>query len=241
MPKGDRPNRFKIIPKEDVEKEIALGKEMKPSVFHPIKDMTGEKFADENVIVLGRYKENTADQKAQWICKCNLCGRAFYTTGKNLRNGSTRSCGCLVSKKCAERNRKVPLTDSELGRKIYQVYTDIVRKCYDTNRRDYTYAGAKGVYIDPEWYTPDDPNNIGFVNFYNWMVDNGYTNENRLLVWRIDKTGPYSTKNCKLVTNPARSTNQIEDALHFDDERGEYVDINGFIRLIDKREYHERS
>ena len=105
MPKGDRPNRFKIIPKEDVEKEIALGKEMKPSVFHPIKDMTGEKFADENVItgqnfsdenitVVGRYREQTTDGKPQWICKCNLCGNYFYTNGKNLRNGRTKSCGC---------------------------------------------------------------------------------------------------------------------------------------------------
>ena len=31
MPKGDRPNRFKIIPKEEVEKEIMLGKQLAPS------------------------------------------------------------------------------------------------------------------------------------------------------------------------------------------------------------------
>lgn len=244
MPKGDRPNRFKIIPKEDVEKEIALGKEIKPSVFHPIKDMTGEKFADGNVTVLGRYREKSKDAGVQWICKCNLCGNYFYTTGRGLRKGRVKSCGCLVSKKCAERNQTFGLSSTELGRRIYRIHFDIIRKCYNPNRDEYKYFGAKGIYIDPEWYTPNDPNNTGFVNFYNWMIKNGYTLDNRLLVTRIDKKGPYAPWNCTLEPNVVQLKETMElnahnaqfesdeDRAYFDKKREEYIDKNGFIHLV---------
>ena len=82
MPKGDRPNRFKIIPKEEVEKEIMLGKQLAPSKQGNFKDITGQSFADGNITVIGRYREKSADDRAQWICKCNLCGRYFMCPEK---------------------------------------------------------------------------------------------------------------------------------------------------------------
>ena len=36
-----------------------------------------------------------------WLCKCD-CGNEIITTGKNLRNGMVRSCGCLKSFKESE-------------------------------------------------------------------------------------------------------------------------------------------
>lgn len=41
------------------------------------------------------------DKKALWKCKCD-CGNEIITTGKNLRNGMVRSCGCLKSFKESE-------------------------------------------------------------------------------------------------------------------------------------------
>ena len=41
------------------------------------------------------------DKKALWKCKCD-CGNEIITTGKNLRNGLVRSCGCLKSFKESE-------------------------------------------------------------------------------------------------------------------------------------------
>ena len=37
-----------------------------------------------------------SDHKALWRCKCD-CGNEIITTGKRLRNGTVRSCGCLKS------------------------------------------------------------------------------------------------------------------------------------------------
>ena len=48
------------------------------------------------------YKDSTPatlfpDKSIHWICECQLCGTIKTISGRNLRNGSTKSCGCLKS------------------------------------------------------------------------------------------------------------------------------------------------
>lgn len=38
-----------------------------------------------------------ADHCVHWICECQLCGTIKSISGKNIRNGDTKSCGCLES------------------------------------------------------------------------------------------------------------------------------------------------
>ena len=38
-----------------------------------------------------------ADRCTHWICKCNNCGNIKSISGKSLRNGDTKSCGCIKS------------------------------------------------------------------------------------------------------------------------------------------------
>lgn len=53
-------------------------------------DLTGQKF--NRLTVLYRV-ENSIENKAQWACLCD-CGNRIITTGKSLRSGNTKSCGC---------------------------------------------------------------------------------------------------------------------------------------------------
>lgn len=41
--------------------------------------------------------KNFADRCAHWICECQLCGTIKSISGKSIRNGDTKSCGCLES------------------------------------------------------------------------------------------------------------------------------------------------
>lgn len=41
---------------------------------------------------------NFSDKSIHWICECTLCQSICSISGKNLRNGSARSCGCMKSK-----------------------------------------------------------------------------------------------------------------------------------------------
>ena len=60
-------------------------------------DLTGQVFG--NLTVLYRDKEKESHLKrprVQWRCLCT-CGNETTVSGTRLRNGETRSCGCLVS------------------------------------------------------------------------------------------------------------------------------------------------
>ena len=67
-------------------------------------DLTGQRFG--KLTVLRRSPENVNNHSA-WVCKCD-CGRETVVQGTLLRNGHTRSCGCLRQKKAPDdsKNRK---------------------------------------------------------------------------------------------------------------------------------------
>ena len=54
-------------------------------------DLTGQKFGNLTVI---ERKGSNKEGKALWLCKCS-CGNKITTTGKLLRKGETKSCGCI--------------------------------------------------------------------------------------------------------------------------------------------------
>lgn len=61
-----------------------------------IIDMTGTKYGKLSVIE--RYfNTNTKDTRAYWKCICE-CGKTVCVSGKNLRSGNTKSCGCYKPK-----------------------------------------------------------------------------------------------------------------------------------------------
>lgn len=58
------------------------------------KDMLG--YEDENIKVIERA-DSDEQQTAKWKCLCKHCGKIFITRGSTIRNGATRSCGCVHS------------------------------------------------------------------------------------------------------------------------------------------------
>lgn len=57
-------------------------------------DETGNTYGLLTVI---EYAGSTPKQDALWLCKCQ-CGNTKIVNGRDLRNGHTSSCGCLISK-----------------------------------------------------------------------------------------------------------------------------------------------
>lgn len=61
-------------------------------------DMTGQRF--ERLVVIG-YADSRG-KRANWLCQCD-CGNQTTVSGKSLRQGTTKSCGCLNRDKTRER------------------------------------------------------------------------------------------------------------------------------------------
>lgn len=70
---------------------------MKPK----LKDETGNRYG--RLTVLRRYDVHDPSQRgAYWLCRCD-CGVEVAVLSTRLRNGNTRSCGCLREMSKAER------------------------------------------------------------------------------------------------------------------------------------------
>ena len=66
-------------------------------------DMTGKQIG--HWLVLERA-ENTSTGRAQWLCRCDLCGKEKIVTGINLRAGQSYSCGCQKMSKMRQASMK---------------------------------------------------------------------------------------------------------------------------------------
>jgi len=67
-------------------------------------DLTGRRFGRLVVIRRGNKPENVKNRDIYWLCQCD-CGNEIVTSGASLKNGKTKSCGCLKIQKF-EKNRK---------------------------------------------------------------------------------------------------------------------------------------
>lgn len=75
--------------------------------------------------------------------------------------------------------------------RIYHIWAGIKQRCYNPNSVPYPYYGAKGIRVCDEWRDK----HYGFMNFYKWAMENGYSDE--LSIDRIDPKKNYCPENCR--------------------------------------------
>lgn len=97
-------------------------------------DMTG--FENEWLKVLKRDGSSN-NGTAKWLCLCKQCGNTFTVVGSHIRNGQTKSCGCVKMGKRA--------INSELYRSYaeYEI-AKILRENNVEFSREYTFPGLLG-------------------------------------------------------------------------------------------------
>lgn len=65
--------------------------------------------------VIKRHNENGPRGDVHWVCRCD-CGQKTIVSGRNLRFGNTKSCGCLHGPtRRVVLPRREKLTDEELA------------------------------------------------------------------------------------------------------------------------------
>ena len=154
------------------------------------KDITNQKFGKLiaiNPLGLDKYK------KKLWLCKCD-CGNEIIVQGTYLRNGNTISCGCIRK----ELNKTRAIRHGYYNERLYRIWYDMKRRCYNKNRKSYKYYGGKGIEVYNEWLND-------FMNFYNWSKANGYADN--LTLERIDFNKNYCPENCKWIPQSEQTQN----------------------------------
>lgn len=165
-----------------------------------IIDLTGQKFGRLTAIKrVEDYVYPSGDKKTQWLCKCE-CGNNTIVRASSLKRGTTTSCGCLQKQIASKINTKHGMT----GTRLYQTWKNMVGRCYYKSHTSYKYYGGRRIQVCEEWKND-------FVSFYNWAINNGYTDN--LTLDRINTDGDYEPNNCRWVSMRENDRNRRTNKL----------------------------
>ena len=175
---------------------------------------TNPQYVDISGLRFGRWTVvekagKTKDNHQMWLCRCD-CGVTRDVTGKDLRVGKSRSCGCISK----EIFQDVVSTHNLHSHPLYVVWSDIKSRCYNKNNPSFRNYGARGIEMDRSWI--NDPQ-----VFIEWCLGNGY--KDGLEIDRIDNDGDYSPDNCRFVDHKTNSRNK---------RTNHYVTWNGTTKTV---------
>lgn len=146
-------------------------------------DLTGQKFGRLTALYdSGKRKRSFKI----WVCHCD-CGNFAEARSAYLKNGNTKSCGCLQK----ENRKTASYTHGDSYTRLYKTWVNMKTRCYQNSHKDSHRYKEKGIIVCPEWRD-------SYQAFKFWAILSGYQDD--LTIDRIDEDGNYEPDNCQWMT-----------------------------------------
>lgn len=131
-------------------------------------------------------------------CQCD-CGNISTVRLTHLRQGVSKSCGCLAKELSTERATKHGYSFNPLTK----VWRDMKRRCFNPKHKRYKDWGGRGITVCKDWRDLE--------TFIKWAENNGY--KPGLLLDRKDNDGNYEPSNCRWTTMKEQANNRRNNKL----------------------------
>ena len=157
-----------------------------------ISDLSGNRYGRLTVI---KYSGRSQSGCYLWLCKCD-CGNETIVAVNHLKNGHTKSCGCVSRK--MHNNGDFHKIHGGRGTRLYRIWKNMRQRCTNPRTTNYHNYGGRGIKVCEEWND--------FVTFKEWSLANGYAEH--LTIDRINNDGNYEPTNCKWSTYKEQANNR---------------------------------
>lgn len=173
-------------------------------------NLVGQKFGRLTVI---KEYENSPPKRIFWECQCD-CGGNAIVYGSKLKNGHTKSCGCLVSEGIIKRSTKHGFAKRTGVSEEYRVWRNIIIRCHHPSSKVYSQYGAVGISVCERWR----------YSFKSFIDDMGRRPSKKHSIDRFpNQSGNYEPSNCRWATRNEQDRNKKNNV---------WIEFNGECHII---------